>query len=234
MRLRGTARKAGPAALAAAALLGLAGCGGTSGAASDPTTLLQQAKATVDGAGALHFTLTTSGDHGSTAITGGEGDLGHPDKLRGTFTVSVAGIPASVKVAAGGGTFLAQLPFSSSYTPTDPSSFGIANPAKLISPTGGLSSILIDIQHPRSTGRTRVDGEVLDTVTGTVPGTDLSALPDDDASQPVQATAEIDPSDHQLRRIALTGPIGTTGRATYTVTLTDYGEHVDLSLPSSS
>ena len=233
MRIRGTAATAGPLAVALC-VVALAGCGGASTGAADPAAVLREAKATIDGTVALHFTLATSGDHGATAITGGEGDLQHPDRLRGTFTVSVAGVPASVKVASAGGTFLAQLPFSSSYTATDPSAFGIANPAKLISPDGGLSSVLVDVEGPRSTGQTRVDGEVLDTVAGTVPGSDLVALPDDDTSKPVQVVARINPTSHQLRQVSLTGPIGTTGKATYTVTLTAYGEHVDLTLPSSS
>lgn len=230
MRLRGTVATAFVVALMAAAVL-LGGCGGSSSTAS-PATLLRQAKATIDGTSAIHFTLATSGDRSaSLALISGDGDLGRPDALRGTFQVQVAGVPASVKVAAAGNTFLAQLPFSSSFQPTDPSSFGLANPAKLISPDGGLSSILTDVQSPRSDGQTRVNGEVLQQVSGPVPGTALSALPDSDPSRPVQVQARINPSNHQLRQISLTGPIGTSGQATYTVTLTAYGEHVDLALP---
>ena len=94
---------------------------------------------------AFHFTLTTAGvPQGSdTTIVGGEGDLARPDKLVGTFTVSVGGLQAAVKVAAGNGKFYAQLPFQTTYTPTDPSSFGVANPAQLISPNGRVE------QHPQ-------------------------------------------------------------------------------------
>jgi hypothetical protein len=228
MRLR-TAATAG--AVAILVMLALAGCGG-SGTSASPETLLRQAKATLDATNAVHFALATSGGGGgSLTLVSGEGDLGRPDMLKGTFKVEVAGVPASVNVASANGTFLAQLPFSSSYQRTDPSSFGFADPAKLISPSGGLSSILTAMQSPRATGQTRVGGEVLDEVSGTVPGTALSGLPDDDPSKPVQVQARIDPSNRQLRQIILTGPIGTSGQATYTVTLTGYGEHVDLALP---
>lgn len=232
MRLRGTSATTGVVALIATLML-LGGCGGGASTTANPATLLSQAKAAIDGTNAVHFALTTSGARGggSVQLVGGEGDLGRPDALRGTFQVQVAGVPASVKVAAAGNTFLAQLPFASSFQPTDPSSFGLANPAKLMSPDGGLSSILTAVQNPHSTGQTRVNGEVLDEVSGSVPGSALSALPDSAPSRPVQVQAGINPSSHQLRQISLTGPIGTTGQATYTVTLTAYGEHVNLALP---
>lgn len=224
-------------ALVAVLVSAVSACG-SSGSLSpaQAKSLLTQGKATIDNSQAFHFTLTTAGiPQGSgTTIVGGGGDLARPDKLVGSFTVSVGGLQAAVKVAAGGGKFYAQLPFQKTYTATDPSSFGVANPAQLISPSGGLSSILSDTNQTASGGQTRINGEVLDVVSGSVPGTDITVLPDKDPARPVAVKALINPSNHQVRQVTLTGPIETTApSASFTVTLTNYGEHVDLVIPSS-
>lgn len=222
----------------AALLASVVSACGSSGSLSSAQakSLLAQGKTTIDNTQAFHFTLKTSGvPQGSgTTIVGGEGDLARPDKLVGSFTVSVSGLQAAVKVAAGGGKFYAQLPFQQTYTATDPSSFGVANPAQLISPNGGLSSILSDTSQTSSGGQTRVNGELLDIVSGSVPGTAITVLPDKDPSRPVAIKAFINPSNHQVRQITLTGPIETTATsASFTVTVTNYGEHVALAIPSS-
>lgn len=221
--------------LAGAGLVACGGSGASSKGAAAPATALAQAKAVVDRAPSLHFTLgvTGAGSGGGMTLTGGQGDLQRPDRLVGSFTVTVAGLQAPVKVATGGGRFYAQLPFQHGYARTDPASFGLANPAQLFSPTGGLSSLLTDTQHPTSSGQTRLAGEVLDEIHGSVPGADLSTLPDKDPSRPVGLKALIDPATHQLRQVTLTGPIETTTSASFAVTLTSYGEHVDLVIPQS-
>ncbi len=212
-----------------------AACGSSSpSASSQPQALLAQAKAALDGTQAFHFTLTTAGlprDAGTTVV-GGQGDLMRPDKLVGSFAVSAGGLPVTVRVAAGGGRFFAQLPFASGFTATDPESFGVANPAQLISPNGGLSSILRATQQATSAGQARVQGEVLDVVSGSVPGTAITVVPDKDPSRPVAIKAFISPSSHQLRQLVLIGPIESTASTTFTVTLTGYGQHVNLALPS--
>lgn len=224
--------------MALTALLAAVSACGSSGSVSSAQAknLLAQGKTTIDNAQAFHFALTTAGvpPGSGTTIVGGSGDLARPDKLVGSFTVSVGGLQATVKVAAGGGKFYAQLPFQTSYTPTDPSSFGVANPAQLISPSGGLSSILGDTTQTTSGGQTRINGEVLDVVSGSVPGTDITVLPDKDPSRPVMVKTLINPSNHQVRQVILTGPIETTApTASFSVTLTNYGEHVSLAIPSS-
>ncbi len=224
-------------ALVAVLVAVVSACGSSASLSSTQAkNLLDQGKTTIDNSQAFHFTLTTAGvPQGSgTTIVGGSGDLARPDKLLGSFMVSVGGLQAAVKVAAGAGRFYAQLPFQRTYTATDPSSFGVANPAQLISPSGGLSSILSNTTETVSGGQTRVNGELLDVVSGSVPGTDITVLPDKDPSRPVAVKALINPSNHQVRQIVLTGPIETTApSASFTVTLTNYGEHVNLAIPAS-
>lgn len=226
------------AVLAAAALTALvavlvAACGGGAAAPKvNAETLLQQAKATVDVAQSVHFVLTSQGvSGGGTSITGGEGDLARPDQLQGTFTVSISGINANVKVVSKGGVFVAQLPFQSKYTKTNPSAFGLTDPAQLLNPDRGLSNLLTAGTDAKVTGQERVAGELLYEVTSTVPGSAIPVLPDAHQSQPVTMVTAINPTNHQVRQIALTGPFTSTNDSTYAVTLTNYNEPVTITLP---
>ncbi len=209
----------------------LAACGGSSGA-SNPGPLLVKAKSTIDGTQALHFDLTSQGVSGSgTTITGGSGDIGRPDQIRGSFQLTVGGFKVTVKVLAAQSKFYAEAPFQSSYVLTNPATYGVGNPALLIDPNTGLSSLLTAIQNPKSGGQTRRNGEVLDQITGSVPGSKVPVLPDTRPADPVQVTALVNPSSHQVRQIVLTGPFTSSTPSTFTVTLTNYGEAVHVALP---
>ena len=177
MQKKGVARAA--AALTVLATLWTAACGGHSAPPkADAEALLQQAKATVDAAQSAHFVLTSQGaTGGGTNITGGEGDLARPDQLQGTFTVSLHGLSAHVKVVSKGGVFVAQLPFASKYTRTNPTAFGLTDPSQLLNPDHGLSSLLTAGTNPQVTGQERVAGELLYEVTSTVPGSAIPVLP---------------------------------------------------------
>ncbi len=220
--------------VAAVGAAALAGCGGGSPAASgvSPAALLAEAKATIDRSPSVHFVLTSSGASGSgTIISGGSGDVARPDQLQGQFTVEEAGLTASVGVLAGDGRFYVKLPFTSSYQATSPSAYGIGNPATLIAPAHGLSSLLVAISDPRSAGTTRIGSEIVDQVEGTVPGASVPVLPDANRSAAVSVVASIVPGSRQLRRITLRGPFTSTTPSTYTVELSDYGEAVHVTLP---
>jgi LppX_LprAFG lipoprotein len=211
-------------------------CGGSSSAPKgNPETLLHEAKTTLDAANSVHFKLTSSNvGSGSTSLTGGEGDLVRPDSMQGTFTVTIAGFSADVKVLTKGGVFMAQLPFSSGYKVTNPSSFGLTNPAELMNPNTGLTNLLTEAQNPRFSGQERIGGELLYIITFTVPGSSIPVLPDSNPSQPVDATAAINPSNHQLRQITLVGPFTSkSSNSTFTLTLTNYNEPVTITLPAS-
>jgi lipoprotein LprG len=233
MQKKGVARAA--AALTAMATLLTAACGGHSAPPkANAEVLLQQAKATVDAAQSAHFVLTSEGaSGGGTNITGGEGDLARPDQLQGTFTVSLHGLSANVKVVSKGGVFVAQLPFASKYTRTNPTAFGLTDPSQLLNPDHGLSSLLTAGTNPKVTGQERIAGELLYEVTSTVPGSAIPVLPDANPSQPVTMVTAINPTNHELRQIALTGPFTGKSDSTFAVTLTKYNEPVTITLPPS-
>lgn len=199
-----------------------------------PQTLLSRAKQKVDSTQALHFVITSKDVAGNgTNVTGGEGDIARPASIKGTFQVSLGGFQVSVKIVAANGKFYAEAPFQTSYQLTDPQKYGIGNPASLIDKTQGLSSLLANIQDPRSEGQTRISGELLDKVTGDVPGTRIpSALPDSVPSKPVQVSVLVNAKSHEVRQFILTGPLTSPTNSTFTVTITNYGEPVHIDLPS--
>lgn len=241
---RQDAAPAGPRRAAPAGLLALAAglaalaaaCGTSGGTAANPQTLLNQAKTALDDAPSAHFTLkSTNASSGSTTITGGEGDMARPDRIEGTLNVTVKGFAADVKVVAIGSEVVAELPFSTSFSKIDPATFGIGNPSQLLDPQRGLSSLLTAGTGARVTGTERIAGELVDEVSSTVPGSAIPVLPDANPSKPVQLVAAIDPGNHQLRQLTLTGPFtSSTSDSTFTVTLTGYGEHVQINLPAGT
>ena len=220
------------------ALLAVTACGGStstssSGSGSSSQSLLQNAKKALDSTSGVHFTLQSSNVAATdTAIRSGSGDLVRPDRVQGSLDVIVKGVQATVKVVAVGNTVEAQLPFATSYTKITPSTFGLGNPATLLDPQSGLSSMLTAGTSSKITGTERIGGELLDEVTTEVPGSAVPLLPNQSPGQPVAVVAAIDPSNHQLRQVTLTGPFtSATSKTTFTVTLTNYGEHVEITLP---
>lgn len=222
--------------LAAAAALALGACGSTSPSKLSAGELLAKAERTVNATNSLHFVLTSSNvSSAGTNLVGGSGDLVRPDSLQGSFKVTISGFTATVKVAAVGAVFEAELPLSKTFTKTNPADFGLENPASLLSPTTGLISLLTLGSGATVEGQERVDGELLDTVSYQIPGKDVPVLPDENPSKPVDMTVAIDPSSFQLRSVTLVGPLtSATSNTTYVVTLSDYGEHVTITLPPTS
>jgi lipoprotein LprG len=211
----------------------IAGCS-QSTPKGDPSALLSAARQKLDAASSLHFSLTSNvPDRGKTTILAGKGDLERPDSIAGSFTISVSGFPAEVKVVSKGGVFAAQLPFAVGYVKTDPSRFGLENPAQLMDPNSGITSLLGGATNPKMGPQVRLEGELLDTVTATVPGDKIPVLPDAAPQKPVALVALIDPHTDELRQISLTGPFtSSTSDGTYVLVLTAYDEHVDITLPS--
>jgi hypothetical protein len=223
------------AIVATASLLILSGCGGAP--ALNATSLLQKSKAVLDGTSSFHFTLSSSNVTGTgPLLTGGSGDMKRPASMKGTLQVSIYGLALSVPVVSSGGTFWVKLPTSSSFTSADPTDYGFADPAELISPTDGLSSLLLRCRSPQVESDDRYNGEALHEIGCTLPGPAVAALlTSADPSKNVAATFGIDTSTNQLRRVVLIGPFVTASvNSTYALILANYGENISVTPPASS
>lgn len=220
-------------------LLGLvamvaAGCGATP---VDPALLLRDAKAGIDAASGVHFTLTSKDVSGGTGpvITGGEGNALRPDGFSGSLSVVDTGFTLTVDVVSVGGAFYAHTPLTGAgYQKTNPSIYGFGDPGKLLDPSAGLSSLLAVCTGAASTDSDRLNGEQLDEVTCAMPGAQVAALlTSADPSKPVMATIGVDASSHQLRRVVLVGPFfSKTQSSTFSVVLDNYGANVSITPPA--
>jgi hypothetical protein len=235
MSLVSSVRRAAVPLLAVLLLAGptLAGCG-SSEPKESATDLLARAKKTLDDASSVHFVLKSEGaPKTGSGVLGGEGDIARPASFQGTLQALVAGATVDLKVVSVDGTFYAQLPFTASYQKLDPEQFGFSDPGQLLDPDNGISQFLTEAKSAKLGDEKRVGGEVVREVTAELPG-DLvqQVLTSQDPSKPVPATFSIATATGQLRRAELTGPFFTAeDDATFTLDLSKYGEHVEITAP---
>jgi hypothetical protein len=211
------------------------GPGSTAPSGESAATFLQRAKSTFDRTSAFHIELTSSNASGNgIVLERATGDAARPDKFSGTLTVEEASLPLQIPVVSVGGKFYVKGPFSGAYVATSPSQYGFGDPGQLLSPTSGISTLLPATQDPALGQSTRLNGEQLQQVTGTLPGEKVKQLLlDADPSRPVAVVYSIDPSTYQLREVDLTGPIFQAGSdSTFHLVLTSYGEAVTITPPS--
>lgn len=220
----------------ALALVASACTGGDSGGGSDrtPEEALAAAKQALDDTTGVELTLST--DDLPDGVTGVEKAVGvgtHAPAFEGTITVVLAGQAIEVPVVAVDGKVFAELPFTSGYQDVDPGEYGAPDPARLMSPTHGLSSLLdatADLEQGDSVRGGAGNKEVLTEYTGTLPGDVVeNIIPT--ASGEFAATYLIT-DDGELRSADLTGVFyGGSDSMTYTVTFDDYGTERDITAP---
>ena len=224
-------------ALVAALALGLAltGCSGGSDTTTtlSPSQRLAQAKKKVDAAGSVHLVLRSSGIPAQAGgVLGAEGVGTHAPAFKGTLDARIAGIQARVDVVATGGQLYLKLPFTTTFAPVDPKQYSAPDPATLFSPDKGLSTLLTATKDPRLGDKKRQGSEVLQNVTGTVPGSTVAdLLGTGDRSGTFDAAYGLTDPGGELRTITLTGPFFAGARSTYTLTLDRYGKPVEISRP---
>jgi lipoprotein LprG len=216
-----------------AAVLVLTACGGHS--SLSPSDALAQAKRHLDTTSGVHITLTSDNvPSGVTAPSKADGVLTHARAFQGSITVPVMGISASIGVIALGDKVWAKLPFTFSYQQIDPAKYGVPDPAGLLDPHTGISNLLAESTGVKagSSHRGGTDNKtVLTEYDATVPGADVAhVIPG--ATGPFRAAYTIDDSG-DLDSAALTGHFAGTSHPafTYTVTLSDYGTHQDITAP---
>lgn len=222
------------AVAATASLVMLSGCGAPS---INATTLLQRTKTVLDGTSSFHFTLSSANVSGTgPLLVGGSGDMKRPASMSGTLQVSLSGFSVGVPVISVGGTFSVKLPTDPGFTTANPADYGFADPAKLIDPTSGLSSLLLLCELAQVENDDRYNGEALHEIGCMLPGSAVAALlTSADPSKNVSATFGIDTSSSQLRRVVLTGPFVAAGtNSTYTLILANYGENVSVTPPPAA
>ena len=239
MHIRNSLRTPLIVALTATVLTALTACSGSDGDtdAADPAALLTAARASLDGTDSAQFTLTSTNVPGDgTRLVGGEGVVARPNSFQGKLGVQLNGSKVSIDLISTGGKVYAKLPFSNTFTITNPADFGLSDPANLIDPKTGISRMFGELTGITNLGDKRIGDDVVTELDGSLPGALVDALfSNADPAQPVQTKLYITKSTKQLRRADLTGPFfDKTQDSTFTVLLDKYGAPVTIAAPTTS
>lgn len=233
-------RRRTPLLLAAcvALLAGVAaGCGGDQKSVSDERSLdevMELAKTTLDETSGVNLSLkTTDLPSGVTGVKEATGVGAHPPAFDGSLTVVLSGTDFKVPVIAVDDKVYAQIPLTPGWSDVDPADYGAPDPAQLMSPETGFSSLLPateDLEEGESVRGGEDNREVLTEFTGTVPDdTVRNILPG--ATGDFDATYTIT-EDGELREAVLTGVFyPNTESMTYTIGFEDYGTEKKITAP---
>jgi lipoprotein LprG len=233
-------RRRRTAALVAALLttVTLSACSNASSStASDsksPEEVLASAKKALDDTSGVDISLST--DNLPSNVTGvqkAEGVGTHDPAFDGSITVVLSGQSFQVPVVSTGGKVYVQLPLTPGWQDIDPGDYGAPDPAQLMSPDKGFSSLLTattGVEKGDSVRGGSNNSEVLTEYTGSVPGDVVkNVIPT--ASGDFDATYTVTDSG-QLREADLTGVFyKNSDPMTYQVTFDGYGTQKDITAP---
>lgn len=222
----------------AALLMTIAGCtddGGSDGATEDEPDLdarLANAKSQIDEAPSIDFTIATESlPSGVTGLVEAEGTGTNAPAFDGTAQVSANGGVTAEVVSVAGDVYV-KTDFTPDFIALDPAQLGAPDPAVFFDTEVGVSSLLVATED-LAEGEAERDGEeVLDTITGTLPGERLQVLlPTADAAGDFDVTYRL-ADDDVLRGALITGPFyADSPDVTYDVVVDPSAESVEITAP---
>jgi lipoprotein LprG len=218
--------------LAAVLLAGTACSGDTKPEASAEDTLAAAKKNLDDTSGVTIGLSTPQLPSGVTGLLKADGVATHDPAFKGSIKVAASGITADASVVAVDGVVYAKLPFTSRFVKIDPADYGAPDPANLMNPDSGFSSLLTAAENVKEGDSVRDGKVVLSSFTGTVPGQDVKAvIPSAKASADFDARFTVD-DQNRLAEARLTGPFyPEAGDVSYRVTFDDYGSKPTITKP---
>ncbi|WP_370208508.1 LppX_LprAFG lipoprotein [Aeromicrobium sp.] len=219
----------------------LAGCtgGGDDGGSTDTAAVqkrLDAAKKTIDDAETVDVSLTTSSvPDGVSGLLSAKGKGNHSPAFEGDVKVSSGGATLTAKVIAVDGTVYADTGLTPGYLTIDPASLKAPDPAGLLDPDSGLTSILASTEDLKSGDQSRDGRDVLTSVTGTLPGSVVADIIPSASRQGTFAVTYRLTDDDELRDAKMTGPFyGEGSKVTYTVRLATSDEPVEITAPAAT
>ena len=191
------------------------------------------AKTKVDAATSMHLTLRSSGIPDSVnGALGADGSGTHAPAFKGTLNARISGFEAKVDVVAIDKLLYVKLPFTTEFVQVDPKTYNAPDPAQLFATEGGITSLMTATTNPVEGKKVRVGPDVLQTITGTLPGASVAKLLNiGDAAKTFDVTYGLTDPGGELRTVTMTGPFYQGATSTYTLTLDKYGAPVAISKP---
>ncbi|MFT3872033.1 MAG: LppX_LprAFG lipoprotein [Nocardioides sp.] len=207
----------------------------TSEHAASPGDVMKVAQGKLDDTSGLQLSLTTQDlPEGVTGLVSAEGTGTDAPAFDGTITVVIAGTEVPVPVIAVGGKVFAKIPLTVGWSDVDPSEYGAPDPAALMAPGTGFSSLLpitTDLKKGDSERGGADNNEILTVYTGKVPGEAMRKVIPSSSGDSFDVAYEIT-DQGELREAKLTGVFyPKTDAMTYTVTFDAYGTTKEISAP---
>jgi len=197
--------------------------------------VLELARTTFDETSGVRLSLTTDDlPDGVDGLVTAEGVATHAPAFEGVATVSLSGSPFNVDpLVAVDGKVFASIPGVPITQEIDPEEYGAPDPAQLMDPEEGFSSILTetdDVEEGETVRGGANNDEVLTEYSGTVPGSVVeNIIPSAEGDFGVTYTVA---ENGELREAKLTGVFyPDSDEMTYTVGIDDYGTEKDISEP---
>jgi lipoprotein LprG len=213
----------------------LCGCSGGSGAASSsqsPEKRLAAARRNLDSASYVGFTMTaTSLPKGLQGLLSATGTGTHAPAFTGTVKVQ-SGVDLTAPLIAVDGRVYAKLPFAG-WSRLNPADYGAPNPADLMDPGGGVSSLLAATEHLHEGGSQRVGDKVLTSIDGTVPGAAMRRVFPSSGAEDFSVSYLLT-DDNSLDSVRVTGPFypaAGTADVTYDISIDTHARSVDIKAP---
>lgn len=228
-------------AASAAAVLVLSGCTGgedegPGGEDATPEDVLADAKAELDETSGISLRMSTPDDPGTDYLSEATGTIvAEPAAFEGSISGRVAGFPGTdIGVVSVDGTVYIDVPIQGWTDQYEPADFCAPDPATLLDPDSGVSSVLTAAEgvEEGESARSEDDASVVITpYTATVPGDALQTILPCAAAEDVESTFEVD-GDGFLRSVEVTGSFFEGADAiTYTISIDEYDVTQEITAP---
>lgn len=200
-----------------------------------PAEVLALAQETLDTTSGARLDLTTPElPDGVVGIAEASGMVTHAPAFDGTIDLVLAGSTFTVPVVAVDGEVYATLPGTTGFQKVDPADYGAPDPAALIAPETGFSSLLpatTEVAKGESVRGGADNDEVLTTFTGSVPGDAMKNVIPSSVGDDFDATYLISEAG-ELRSATFVGQFyPDSADMTYTVEFSDYGSAPEIAAP---
>lgn len=217
---------------AACLVLALSACkGGNDSSNSDQSAddRLTDAKTSFDDAEYIGFTIKTDNlPDGVEGLVSADGTGTHEPAFEGQVDVQTA-IPISASLIAVDDKVYAELPIVG-WQEIDPADYGAPNPGDLMDTSTGISSLFTATEDAKVGDSTRDGSQVLTTIDGTIPGSDMQAIFPSAGDDTFDVTYTLT-DDNDIEAISVTGPFYGDADVTYDLDFDLAADSVEIEAP---
>jgi lipoprotein LprG len=214
--------------------LALAGCKGSDAGSSGKSAQdrLASAKKSFDTTDYIGFTLSTDKlPEGIQGLLSATGTGTHDPAFTGEVKVQTKVTDITAPLVAVDSTVYAKLPFVG-WNKIDPADYGAPDPANLMNPDSGVSSLFTATENAKAGSSQRNGNEVLTTIDGTLPASAVKTVFPSAGSEPFSVTYTLN-ADDSIHSATITGPFyDGSDDVTYTISFDLKADKVDIQAPA--